>query len=352
MTGRPRRRDAVAPQVAKRADGVLGRVADDEAVRHVAHAGRGGGVEPLVRDAAAVELREQRPEPVRVGEALARRRDDVGLAALEHRLGLRELVIRALPESFTHAIGAGIGVLIAFIGLEWGGIIVDAPLYNVRFRGGRGQATLLDRGRTTAGPPALFESLPGLAAVCRVAVDIRNIDVGAARRNPKIVPVKRAGDPEDVAAAAVYLATVYPLAFWMTSLPREFNWFIANDFLPLPQIVERLQRSDLGDELRRSLEQQKDVIDQRQAAPDSAINPFDPADEASYNNATSVQVFDDKGQDVALTYYFQKASTDTWNVYVTANGSPVNVDGGGNPQPLTTMSFPPTLSIVTSEVVA
>ncbi|MCC7043316.1 MAG: NCS2 family permease [Acidobacteria bacterium] len=42
-------------------------------------------------------------------------------------LGLRELVIRALPESFTHAIGAGIGVLIAFIGLEWGGIIVDAP---------------------------------------------------------------------------------------------------------------------------------------------------------------------------------------------------------------------------------
>lgn len=42
-------------------------------------------------------------------------------------LGLRELVIRALPESFTHAIGVGIGVLISLIGLEWGGIIVDAP---------------------------------------------------------------------------------------------------------------------------------------------------------------------------------------------------------------------------------
>lgn len=42
-------------------------------------------------------------------------------------LGLRELVIRALPESFTHAIGVGIGLLIALIGLEWGGIIVDAP---------------------------------------------------------------------------------------------------------------------------------------------------------------------------------------------------------------------------------
>lgn len=38
-------------------------------------------------------------------------------------------------------------------------------------------------------------------------------------------------------AAAVYLATVYPLAYWMTSLPREFNWFIAGDFLPIPAIV-------------------------------------------------------------------------------------------------------------------
>jgi D-3-phosphoglycerate dehydrogenase / 2-oxoglutarate reductase len=34
--------------------------------------------------------------------------------------------------------------------------------------------------RTTPGPRALFEASPGLAAVCRVAVDIRNIDVAAA----------------------------------------------------------------------------------------------------------------------------------------------------------------------------
>ena len=39
-------------------------------------------------------------------------------------------------------------------------------------------------------------------------------------------------------AAAVYLATVYPLAFWMTSLPRNFNWFVANDFFALPVLVE------------------------------------------------------------------------------------------------------------------
>ena len=39
-------------------------------------------------------------------------------------------------------------------------------------------------------------------------------------------------------ASAVYLATVYPLAFWMTSLPRNFNWFVENDFVQLPVIVE------------------------------------------------------------------------------------------------------------------
>jgi len=39
-------------------------------------------------------------------------------------------------------------------------------------------------------------------------------------------------------AAAVYLATIYPLAFWMTSLPRNFNWFVANDFLLLPDFVD------------------------------------------------------------------------------------------------------------------
>ena len=41
-------------------------------------------------------------------------------------------------------------------------------------------------------------------------------------------------------AAAVYLATIYPLAFWVTSLPRNFNWFVANDFFELPDFVETI----------------------------------------------------------------------------------------------------------------
>ena len=39
-------------------------------------------------------------------------------------------------------------------------------------------------------------------------------------------------------ASAIYLATVYPLAFWMTSLPRNFQWFVENDFILLPELVD------------------------------------------------------------------------------------------------------------------
>lgn len=41
-------------------------------------------------------------------------------------------------------------------------------------------------------------------------------------------------------AAAVYLATIYPLAFWMTRLPRKFEWFVPNDFFALPVFVEQV----------------------------------------------------------------------------------------------------------------
>jgi len=63
-------------------------------------------------------------------------------------------------------------------------------------------------------------------------------------------------------------------------------------------------------------------------------------DPTTYNNATSVTVYDAKGQDVALTYYFQKAGTDQWNVYVAVNGDPISTDGSGVPTPLSTMQFP------------
>lgn len=78
---------------------------------------------------------------------------------------------------------------------------------------------------------------------------------------------------------------------------------------------------------------------------------------SSYNNATSMTAYDAKGQDVAVTFYFQKSTPDdagntTWNVYATANGQPftedadgnaIDVDEKGNPQsPYTTITFPRT----------
>ena len=79
-----------------------------------------------------------------------------------------------------------------------------------------------------------------------------------------------------------------------------------------------------------------------------SIVTFDPAatqmidfsNAKTYNNATSVNVYDTKGQEVALTYYFQKTTADTWNVYAAANGAAVNPDGAGAAQPITTISFP------------
>jgi AGZA family xanthine/uracil permease-like MFS transporter len=42
-------------------------------------------------------------------------------------IGLRERVIKAVPDSLKHAIAVGIGLLIALIGLQWSGIVVDSP---------------------------------------------------------------------------------------------------------------------------------------------------------------------------------------------------------------------------------
>lgn len=84
-------------------------------------------------------------------------------------------------------------------------------------------------------------------------------------------------------------------------------------------------------------------LDSRAAvtAPDPSIVPqLDLLDATTYNNATSVAVYDLKGQDVSLVYYFQKAASETWNVYITANGLPVVDDGAGNPLPSTTLTFP------------
>jgi AGZA family xanthine/uracil permease-like MFS transporter len=44
---------------------------------------------------------------------------------------IRELVVNAVPDSLKRAIAVGIGIYIAFIGLEWGGIIAKSPATGV-----------------------------------------------------------------------------------------------------------------------------------------------------------------------------------------------------------------------------
>jgi hypothetical protein len=38
-------------------------------------------------------------------------------------------------------------------------------------------------------------------------------------------------------SAAIYLATIYPLVYWHSNLPRQFWWFLPNDFATLPHIA-------------------------------------------------------------------------------------------------------------------
>ncbi|MFZ2650235.1 MAG: flagellar hook protein FlgE [Burkholderiaceae bacterium] len=92
-------------------------------------------------------------------------------------------------------------------------------------------------------------------------------------------------------------------------------------------------------------------LDARSSIPAAAATPnIDITDPDTYNNATTMTVYDAKGQDVAITYYFQKTATDNWNVYITANGTPLIDDGSGNPALNTTITFPANGSTPTAPV--
>ena len=80
-------------------------------------------------------------------------------------------------------------------------------------------------------------------------------------------------------------------------------------------------------------------LDSRAAVTKPATTPsIDFTDQKTYNNATSVTMFDAKGQDVAVSYYFQKTGTDTWDVYATANGTTVGGTAAA-PSPIASMQF-------------
>jgi AGZA family xanthine/uracil permease-like MFS transporter len=71
--------------------------------------------------------------------------------------GLREAIVHAVPTSMKLAIGVGIGIFIAFVGLQDGGIVVDDPATNVTL------------GNLTSGPAliALAGIVAAIAAIAR-----------------------------------------------------------------------------------------------------------------------------------------------------------------------------------------
>jgi flagellar hook protein FlgE len=89
------------------------------------------------------------------------------------------------------------------------------------------------------------------------------------------------------------------------------------------------------------------TLDSRVAAT-ASTTPIDFTDGTTYYKATPQTVYDSKGQDVALTYYFRKTATDQWDVYATANGTTVATDASGNPAPITSITFPSAGGVPTS----
>lgn len=80
-------------------------------------------------------------------------------------------------------------------------------------------------------------------------------------------------------------------------------------------------------------------LDSRSAVRVPGTGPaIDFGDARTYNNATSMTVYDLQGREVALTYYFQKSGGNAWNVFATANGNTV-AGTAAAPLPVTTMTF-------------
>lgn len=63
------------------------------------------------------------------------------------------------------------------------------------------------------------------------------------------------------------------------------------------------------------------------------VTTFDPSDSNTYNNATSVTVYDSLGQSHTMTTYYVKptGSTNTWNAFAFVDGQPVNINGSTGP---------------------
>ena len=66
-------------------------------------------------------------------------------------------------------------------------------------------------------------------------------------------------------------------------------------------------------------------IDSRSAIP--VATPFDANDSTTYNYSNSVTIYDSLGNSHELTTFFVKTASNTWDVYATADGQPLDTGG-------------------------
>lgn len=115
-------------------------------------------------------------------------------------IGLRERVITAIPDSLKHAIAAGIGLLIATIGLEWAGVIVASPGTLVRLGDLRAAPAALSLGALMLTSILAARRVPGAFLIGILAAAAAAVPLGLIRfegvlsRPPSLAPTFMALD--------------------------------------------------------------------------------------------------------------------------------------------------------------
>ena len=131
-------------------------------------------------------------------------------------IGLRERLITAIPASIKYAIAAGIGLLIAMIGLEWAGIIVAAPGTLVTMGSLHGRPTLIAIAALVLTAVLMARRVPGAMLVGILASTAVGLPAGVVRYQgfasppPSLAPtllqldVRGAFAPEMIAVIFVF----------------------------------------------------------------------------------------------------------------------------------------------------
>lgn len=94
---------------------------------------------------------------------------------------IRELIVNAIPETLRHAISVGIGLFIAFLGLQKAGLIVANPATFVSL-GEFTPSTLLAVGGIVIGGVLVVRKVKGALFYAIVAVTLLSIPLGITRK--------------------------------------------------------------------------------------------------------------------------------------------------------------------------